>query len=46
VKIEKVNTDGNTEMLPTFMLEGPIGQVRQWEVGDRVIGFGKPALIS
>lgn len=46
MEVEKVNTDGCTEMLLAFMLEGPVGQVRQWEVGCWIIGFGKPALMS
>jgi hypothetical protein len=46
VEVEKVNTDGDTEMLLTFIFEGTVGQMRQREVGDRIIGFGKPALVS
>jgi hypothetical protein len=46
MEVEKVNTDGDTEMLLTFMLEGAVGKVRQWKVGGGVIGFGKPALMG
>ena len=46
VKIEQVNADGDAEMLPAFVFEGSVRQVREWKICGGLVGFWEPALIG
>jgi hypothetical protein len=46
VEVEEVSSDGDTEMLLAFVLEGSVGQVREWEICGGFIGFREPALMG
>ena len=45
VEVEEVSADGDAEMLPAFVFEGSIRQVRDGEVCCGLVGFREPALV-
>ena len=46
VEVEEVSSDGDAEMLLAFIIEGPVGQVGEGEIGGGFIGFREPALVG
>jgi hypothetical protein len=46
MEVKEMGADGNAEMLLAFKFEGPVGQVRQGEVGGGTVGFWEPALMG
>jgi hypothetical protein len=46
MKVEEMGADGDAEVLLTFMLEGSIRKMGEWEVGRGLIRFRKPAWSS
>ena len=46
VEVEEVSADGDAEMLPAFVFEGSIRQVRDGEVCCGLVGFREPALMG
>jgi hypothetical protein len=45
VEVEEVSADGDAQMLLTFVFEGSVRQVREWEICGGLVGFREPALM-
>jgi hypothetical protein len=45
VEVEEMGSDGDTEMLLAFVLEGSVGEMSEGEVCGGLVGFGEPALM-
>ena len=46
VEVEKVDSNGDAEVLLAFELEGSIGEVREGEICCWIVGFREPALVG